>query len=439
MAEEEVEIDESEIDETTLEFPNGRFVTHPYPLRRFFGLYWGDALRFDRHWLDASFGLNLCVPPNVMAIVLLANGSRQVLKPGRYSIRNICHVQVNGKWHEYAPVSVQFVTTRIRSRELSFPFTALNVKYRDEKEKEKNLTIEVQLALQVVDPLKVAELEEPLNDVKGALKQELIKALIEKPYDRLYQEREAIKGVIQANLNAIFEAHHGLKVVDILNIQLDPADASYIDLAQRGSLVDRNSEVRRREAQMEEDIFALEQPYVMRMAQTKINALMGERDFEARKMAVSAVQQLAAAISDDLHNHPGRWSPEESESLKQALGLLDKFGSRTPPITFAPLRSLYSKENYPPPGQPPVVVAGAEPAGTVDTSTKPPTVPAPEAVERATRLMAPMPPPPATPRTPEQKVAELDRLIELTKQLATLPPENAAPLRDAIKKLVDGL
>jgi hypothetical protein len=31
-------IDESDIDETALEFPDGRFVTHPYPLRRFFGL-----------------------------------------------------------------------------------------------------------------------------------------------------------------------------------------------------------------------------------------------------------------------------------------------------------------------------------------------------------------------------------------------------------------
>jgi hypothetical protein len=36
-------------------------------------------------------------------------------------------------------------------------------------------------------------------------------------------------------------------------------------------------------------------------------------------------------------------------------------------------------------------------------------------------------------------VAELDRLIELTKQLATLPPENAGPIRDAVKKLVDSL
>ncbi len=135
--EEEEEIDVGEMDETALDFPDGRFVTHPYPLRRFFGLYWGDALRFDRHWMDASFGLTLCVPPHVMAIMLLSNGVRQVLKPGRYSIRSICHVQINGKWREYAPVSVQFVTTRIRSLELSYPFTAVNVKYREEKEKQK--------------------------------------------------------------------------------------------------------------------------------------------------------------------------------------------------------------------------------------------------------------------------------------------------------------
>jgi hypothetical protein len=429
------EVNESELDETALDFPNGRFVTHPYPLRRFFGLYWGDALRFDRHWLDASFGLNLCVPPHVMAIVLLSNGKHQVLKPGRYSIRSVCFVQINGKWREFAPVSVQFVTTRIRSHELSYPFTALNVKYRDdkEKEKEKSLTIHVQLALQTVDAEKVAELEAPLDDVRGALQQELIKAFVDGPYDRLFENREAIKVAIQRNLNGIFEEQHGLRIVDILNIQLDPVDASYIDLTQRGSLVDRNSEVRRREAQMEEDIFALEQPWVMRMAQTFINRLNAERDFDARKLALTAVQQLAVAISDDLHNHPGRWSPEESETLKEALALLDKFGSPSRPITFAPLRSLYSKEHYPPPGQPPVVVPGAEPAGTADTSTTPPSVPAPEAVERANRLMSPMP------RTPEQKVAELDRLIELTKQLATLPPENAGPIREAVKKLVDGL
>ena len=429
------EIDVNEIDETALDFPDGRFVTHPYPLRRFFGLYWGDALRFDRHWLDASFGLNLCVPPHVMAIMLLSNGVRQVLKPGRYSIRSICHVQINGRWREYSPVSVQFVTTRVRSQEFSYPFTALNVKYRDEKEKEKDVTIHVQLSLQTIDPIKVAELEDPVEDVKGALKQELIKAFVENPYDRLYEKREAITSTIQANLNAVFEEHHGLRVVDIHYIQLDPADASWIDLTQRGSLVDRNSEVRRREAQMEEDIFALEQPYIMRMAQTTINRLNAERDFEVRKLAVTALQELAKAISDDLHNHPGRWSPEETETLEQALALLDKLGSPTRPITFAPLRSLYSKENFPPPGQPPVVVPGAAPAGTVDTTTKPPTIPTQEAVERANRLMT-MPPPP---RTPEQKVAELDRLIELTKQLAALPPESAGPIRDAIKKLVDGL
>jgi hypothetical protein len=434
MADEE-EIDESEIDETALEFPNGHFVTHPYPLRRFFGLYWGDALRFDRHWLDASFGLNLCVPPNVMAIVLLANGVRQVLRPGRYSIRSICHVQVNGKWREYAPVSVQFVTTRIRSYEVAFPFTAINVKYREEKEKEKekNLTIHVQLALQVVDPVQAAELEDPLEDVKGALKQELFKALVENPYDRLYAQRDAIKDAIQANLNAIFQQQHGLKVVDILLIQMDPADASWIDLSQRGALVDRNSEVRRREAQMEEDIFALEQPYIMRMAQTTINRLSGERDFEVRKLAVTALQQLSEAISDDLHNHPGRWSPEEGETLQQALALLDKFGSPTRPITFAPVRSLYSKENYPPPGQPPVLAPGAVPAGSADTSTRPPAMPAPEAVDRAAKLMTPWP------RTPEQKVAELDRLVELTKQLSTVPAEDAEPIRVALKKLVEGL
>ena len=430
--EEEV-MDETELDETALDFPDGRFVTHPYPLRRFFGLYWGDALRFDQHWLDASFGLNLCVPPHVMAILLLANGTRQVLRPGRYSIRSVCHTQVNGKWREFAPVSVQFVTTRVRSAELLFPFTALNVKYRDGGEKEKTITIHVQLTLQTVDPVKVADMEDPLEDVKGALKQELIKAFVEYPYDRLYEKREVIKSTIQANLNAVFEEPHGLHIVDILYIQLDPADASWIDLSQRGSLVDRNSEVRRREAQMEEDIFALEQPYVVRMTQATINQLNGVRDFEARKLAVTALQELAKAISDDLHSHPGRWSPEESQTLQDALALLDKFGSPTRPISFAPLRSLYSKENYPPPGQPPVVVAGAEPAGTADTSNRPPAVPTADAVDRATRAAAPFP------RTPEQKVAELDRLVELSKQLAALPPEESEPIRQAVKKLVEGL
>ncbi len=184
---------------------------------------------------------------------------------------------------------------------------------------------------------------------------------------------------------------------------------------------------------MEEDIFALEQPWVVRMAQTRINQLNAERDFEARKLAVVALQELAKAISDDLHTHPGRWSPEESQTLEQALALLDKFGSPTRQIPFAALRSSYSKENFPPPWQPPVVASGLEGAGTANTSTQPPSTPTPAAIDLATRITAP------PPRTPEQKVAELDRLIELTKQLAALPPESAGPIRDAIKKLVDGL
>jgi hypothetical protein len=298
-------MDESEVDETALEFSDSRFVTPPYPLRRFFGLYWGDALRFDRHWFEASVGVHLCVPPNVAAVVLLANGEHQVLKPGRY---DPSRALVDSRRRRVDPVSVQFVTLKVRSHEFSYPFTALNVKYRDDKEKEKALTIHVQLALQVTDPVRITELEAPLEDVRGALKQELIKAFVEHPYDTLYKERDKLNANIKKNLNDIFAGNHGLSVVDVLLIQMDPADASWIDLSQRGSLVDRNSEIRRREAQMEEDIFALEQPYVMRMAQTTINRLNAERDFEVRKLAVGSLQQLAEAISDDLHNHPGRWS-----------------------------------------------------------------------------------------------------------------------------------
>ncbi len=386
--------EESEYDETDLEFPEGKFVTPPYPLRRLALWYWGDALRFDRHWFEGSFGWHLCVPPNTAAVVLLANGDRRALPPGRYVLDRVL---VDNKRRRLPPVSVQYVTTKVRSHEFSFSFKALNVKYRDKEnnEKERNLTIQVQLALQVVDPLKVTELEDPVDDVKGALKQELIKAFVTYPYDEFYQQRNALNAAIKQNLNSVFAEHHGLAVADVLLIQIDPADASWIDLSQRGSLVNRNSEVRRREAQMEEDIFALEQPYVMRMAQTLINRLNAERDYAARMQAIEALQQVAQAISDDLHNHPGRWSPEEGETLKGALALLEKLGSATPGIKFAPLRSWYSKEHYPPPGVPPQDVPLTTPPPTeIDPNYIPQVTPTPAASERADKVVAFTPPPP---------------------------------------------
>jgi hypothetical protein len=79
------------------------------------------------------------------------------------------------------------------------------------------------------------------------------------------------------------------------------------------------------------------------------------------------------------------------------------------------------------------VVDGVTPAGTVLTSTEPPKRPSAEAVALAGKLTTPPPKP------PDQKLAELDRLIELSKQLPTLPAEDSGPIREAIKKLVDGL
>ena len=435
MSDGEETMDESEVDETALEFPDGRFVTPPYPLRRFFGLYWGDALRFDRHWFEASVGVHLCVPPNVAAVVLLANSEHQVLMPGRY---DPSRALVDSRRRRVDPVSVQFVTLKVRSHEFSYPFTAINVKYREKEDnlKEKPLTIHVQLALQVTDPVKVTELEAPLEDVKGALKQELIKAFVDYPYDRLYQNRDALNAEIKKNLNAIFSGKHGLTVVDILLIQMDPADASWIDLSQRGSLVDRNSEIRRREAQMEEDIFALEQPYVMRMAQTTINRLNAERDFEARKLTIGSLQELAKAISDDLHNHPGRWSPEESEALNQALTLLERLGGPTRPIAFAPLRSWYSKEHYPPPTVPPLQAPPptASPVA-IDPRYMPSTVPTQETMDRVGKLMTPPPPPPTV---LEQKISELEGAVEIMKNSdgrADAWNEAVAKLKEIVKSI----
>lgn len=408
MTEAAIAMDETEFEETDLAFEDGKFVTPPYALRRSplwvpFGLYWGDALRFDRHWLDWSFGRRLCVAPNTSAVVLLSNGRRISLPPGRYNLNS---VPVDGRSRALDPVSVQFVTMKVRSQEFSYPFTALNVKYRDKEDnlKEKPLTIHVQVALQVTDPLKITELEDPREDVRGALKQELISAFVKYHYDEFYKDRNILKTEIQDNLNEIFAEHHGLSVADVLMIQFDPADANWIDLTQRGSLVNRNSEIRRREAQMEEDIFALEQPYVMRMAQTTINRLNAERDYAARMQAIESLKELAEAISDDLHNHPGRWSPEESEALKQALSLMDKLGSATKPITFAPLRSWYSKEHYPPPTVPPFEAPPQTPPPTaIDPHFTPQTTPTPEALDRVKQIMTPPPPPVVPPPASDKK------------------------------------
>ncbi|MBL8057087.1 MAG: hypothetical protein JNK29_10340 [Anaerolineales bacterium] len=301
--------------EASLKFDYNGLATWPLWLHytRVLDFYAGDALMADGHF--RRFSRHLFVPPNVAAVVLLGrNNQRQTLYPGRYHLQTA----LKGNW----PVSAQFV----RLETLSFAIEKLQVPTADHLYFELDLWV----TLRVTEPQLVVELREPLDDVRNAFKQKLMKRLRDQQHTDVVRLLPSITEVDLAHeVDEEFRAH-GLDVkVGLTRLKPDPA---WEDLQRRAATVDMDSEVRRREAQREEDVFAMQQTGFRRRIAGEIAGQMREKNQQARLEAIEAVEELAKAFVEDLRRHPGRvYTEKDMGPLIKALELLDKLATPVPP------------------------------------------------------------------------------------------------------------
>lgn len=273
---------------------------------RVLDFYAGDALMADGHF--RRFSRHLFVPPNVAAVVLLGRDNhRLTLYPGRYHLQTA----LKGQW----PVSAQFVRLEV----ISFAMEKLQVPTEDLLYFELDLWVTVR----VTDPQAATELREPLDDIRSTLRQKLMKRLRGQKHDDVVR---IMPGLVEEGVAAeVAEEfrHHGLDVKVGLT-RLKP-DTAWEDLQRRAATVDKDSAVRRREIQRDEDVFALEAPKLRRMASINIATQFREKNQAARMEAIEAVESLAKAFMEDLRLHPGRtYTEKDMQPLLKALELLDK-------------------------------------------------------------------------------------------------------------------
>ncbi len=350
----------------SLKFDFNKFVTLPYRLHYTWvgDRYQGEALEvYDRvGWFGSK---HLSVPPNVAAVFLVsrpnADHRRLVLLPGRYNISRLLGRSWLNWWLGLGwwPVSVQYV----RLDKVSFVMDDLKVSSRDRL----YFTLDLWVTVQVIggrpndDPnalTRVAELHEPIDEIQHAIRQALTERL------RTLTHPEAVEllpRLVEHDVAADVAAHfqpYGLEVHVGLT-ELKP-DSTWEDLHRRAATVDKDNEVRRREAQREEDVFAIQQPGLRRMASVNIATQMRERNQQARMEAIDTVKDLAKALLEDLRLHPGRvYTERDMQPLVKALDLLDKLAQPVPAPQFpTQVRSYFAldatsdgKTSVPPPAE----------------------------------------------------------------------------------------
>jgi hypothetical protein len=328
-------------DDPSLKFDYNGLATWPYWLHytRVLDFYTGDALQADGHF--RRFSRHLFVPPNVAAVILLGrNNQRQTLFPGRYHLQTV----LRGAW----PVSAQFVRLDI----LSFAIDGLQVPTSDHL----YFDLDLWVTARVTEPQNVTELREPLDDIRNAFRQRLTKRLRTLTHDDSVAILPSLVEVDVAHEVADEFSHHGLEVKVGLT-RLKP-DAAWEDLQRRAAMVDKDNLVRRREAQRDEDVFAIQQPGLRRMASVNIATQMRERNQQARLEAIEAIEELSKAFVEDLRRHPGRvYTEKDMQPLLKALELLDRLAQPVPAPQFpTQVRSYFaldatedSKTPIPPP------------------------------------------------------------------------------------------
>src|SRR5262245_51838575 len=198
-----------------LRFDFNGLASPPYSLHLYlFGYYQGDALLVAGH---SPRGTHLIVPPNVTAVVLLANGDHVVLNSGRHPL---------GAWLKYPPVSVQFVNMQRQ------PFT-YTVKLRSWGELE--LAVGVRALLEVVDAKQVTHWLAPLEDVESLVKQALMTVAANNSYDDCMRSMPALlNGPVKDQVDAACRAR-GLAVTELVMTNLE-ADKQYSGMERENLL-----------------------------------------------------------------------------------------------------------------------------------------------------------------------------------------------------------
>jgi hypothetical protein len=354
--------------ESVLRFENSGLYTEPYDLRPLFhpalswlsGYYAGGALTATGY-ITAPVSRFLYVPPNVAAVVTTANGARLRLEAGRHRLVERL---------KSVPVSVQFVNMKRRS----FAFSGVKVRSAAQME----LELDLRLTVRVDAPEQVTAWSDPLGDVKSVF----IEAVIRLGANRSHEETlrllpDLLDGEVRRGVDASCGAR-GLAVEELVVTGIRP-DKQYAemqriklqeeqtelqrnvklkDIEMREQIVDRERAIGIREAQAEEDVFAMKQPGFRRKMVGDINMQLRTFNQEARMKSIEAVSEAARALIEDLQRHPGQMhSGQVLNALQEALKLLDKLAQPTsaPPIPLQ-VRSLLAvdKDAPPPPDKPPL-------------------------------------------------------------------------------------
>lgn len=354
-------------------YPTARRVLGNVP--EFMDEYVGDAFQVGSP--GKTRAKNLIVPPNTLAVIVLADGAYQMLGPGRYRVSKILHRQ--------RAISVHFINTQERG----FRFEDFEIYSQDHL-----ITgMDVQLAVQVntADVLQSKEKAEallqwadPKAAIRGAVTKELIVQLSKLTHEEAMRTLATTVADSAAKALQPFFNNHGLLLKGFLLTRLQPAEVEQKaalnrrqkqldfmlrlleienehktklqELEARGAIVDLNSEIQRREAQADEDVAALKQPARRREVAGKLVGEARERNQAARMDAIEAVSDIAKALMEEMHKHPGRtYTTQDMQPLLKALELLDKLtfaDDYKPPKVPQQVRSFFAVDEdqpLPPP------------------------------------------------------------------------------------------
>ncbi len=349
-------------------FDMNGFVSAAYPLfwlnktrRRLLGrnipewwdTYAGEALTVGSP--GTAHSKTFIIPPNMAGLVLLASGKCRTLGPGRH--------RISKKLDYQPPVSVQFVDMRMRS----LRFDDLVVRAKDHLDLELNVVMEVQVewrevqsqdgAAQIEYPgaLRIAQWDDPVAALSNKLKQELMEELSHYTYDQAVDALPEIVSLKVHKRMTEFCLTHGLRL-DALHLPHFHPNKNRHELEVRGANVDLYSEIERRAAQAEEDIVALKQPAGRRKIAGELAGQARERNQAARMEAIEAVSDMAKALMEEMHKHPGRmYGQQDMQPLMKALELLEKLTfseDYNPPKVPQQVRSFFAVDvdpQQPPP------------------------------------------------------------------------------------------
>lgn len=383
-----------------LKFDLNGIATTPYSLSRhptwgFIGYYCGDALLVGGH---AFIHTHLTVPSAMAAVVLMANGESHPLKAGKHPLNKL----------PSSPVSVQFVNMQM----VSHDFSDLSAHSMDRLD----LTMTLRLTLQVANPKLIIEWATPFADIHSTLAHEL-KRLVSTRYhdDCLQQLPDLVKNELLPSVARLCQSH-GLNVQVMLLTALKPDErqdeierksalfikqyqmeenehqkgheASILkthrdeelanleherveaNLKRRKELAEQMRLVELLEAQVAEDIAAMQQLSNKRKGISSINIQQREKTYEIRLKAIDTLSAIVRAVLEERNRYPGQFTnPDDNPLLTDAIAMIKEWTAAPKAIESPPIRSFLSVAEHP---EAPPVAQPIRPDGTIATSTSAP-------------------------------------------------------------------